>query len=255
VDGFVNFYFHWLRAFGGWLVILLLALMPSVWLFADSALRLLPARFWRLGAVLAFFLFVPTLIVGINAGLHPEIVINPRRPEAQLSAALGLVMLVLIWGIIGSYIVIYWGVVGSETGRGVYRRGQVDPYLTNAQLSALGSNRLNEATLFPQRAYASAVLIEIANQKPYALLKGQTRLGRSRENDVILNQDRTVSRRHGMIWETSGAYVLHNYSSHNPIHYNGQPMAQGQTWILRHGDTLQLGQTQLMFSLGVSSAA
>ena len=254
MDGYVNFHFYWLRAFGGWVVIFLLAGMPTVWLFNDSGLRLLPARFWRLGAMLTFFLFVPTIILGINAALNPAIVINARRPEAQLSAALGLVMVVLVWVIVGSYIVIYWGMMGSETGRGVYRQGEVDPYLTNAQLSALGG-RVQNAALFPQRDYASAVLIEPIKQTSYTLFKGQTRLGRSRDNDVILNQDRTVSRRHGMIWETSGAYVLHNYSSHNPIHYNGQPMTQGQTWILRHGDTLQLGQTRLTFSLMASSVA
>jgi hypothetical protein len=255
VDGFVNFYFHWLRPLGGWLLVLLLAALPTLWLFSDSARRQLPARLWRLGAALAFLLFVPTMIVVINAELHPEIAINPRRPDAQLSAALGLVMLALVWGIIGSYILIYWGMKGSEIGRGVYRQGQTDPYLTNAQRSALGGQPINDAALFPQRSYANAVLIEATKKTPYPLLKGQTRLGRSRDNDVILNQDSSVSRRHGMIWETSGAFVLHNYSLRNPIRYNGQPMAQGQTWILRHGDTLQLGQTRLIFSLKVSSAA
>lgn len=253
MEGFVSFYFHGLRAFGGCLVILLLALMPTVWLFNDSAQRLLPARFWRLSVMLAFLLFVPTLAVGVNAALHPEIAIDPRHPEAQLGATLGLVMLVLVWGIVASYLMMYWGMVGSETGRGLYCLGQSDPHLTNAQRSALGGKALGDMNLFPQRAYANAVLIETTRRRSYPLLKGQTRLGRSRDNDVVLNEDRSVSRRHGMIWETSGAYVLHNYSSHNPIHYNGQPMAQGQTWILRHGDTLQLGRTRLIFSLKASS--
>jgi hypothetical protein len=251
VDSFVNFYFHWLKAFGGWLVVLILAILPAIWLFNDSDMRLLPARWWRLGAVLSLMLFLPTLMLGVNAGLNPDMVIKPERPEAHFSAALGLVMLVLIWVLMGFYIGAYWGMLGSETGKGVYRQGQPDPYLTDAQIDALGGQPVNEATLFPQRAYASALLIEASGPR-HQLLKGQTRLGRSRQNDVILDQDRTISRRHGMIWETFGAYVLHNYSSQNPITCNGVAMMQGQARVLRHGDVLQLGKTQLTFSIGTA---
>jgi hypothetical protein len=249
VDSFVNFYFHWLKPFGGWLVILILAGLPAIWLFNDSDLRLLPTRSWRLGTALTFLLFVPTLVLGVTVGLNPAVGVNPRTPGAQFGAALGLVMLVLIWVMVGSYVIIYWGMIGSESGWGVYEQGQPDPYLTKAQISALGDKLINESTLFPQRANANAILIDQVNQMRYPLLKGQTRMGRSRQNDIVLNQDRTVSRRHGMIWETSGWYVLHNYSSQNPIYYNGQPMTQGQTYILRGGDVLQLGRTQLTFSI------
>lgn len=250
MDGFVHFYFHWLRVFGGWLIVLILAILPTVWLFNDGALRLLPMRWWRLAALLSFLLFLPTLLLGLNAGLNPDVIINTRRPEAQFSAASALVMVALIWVMVGSYIVIYWGMVGSESGEGVYQRGQPDPYLTRAQVTALGDQPYNEETLFPQQAYALAVLIEQPTQKRYPLLKGQTRLGRSRQNDIVLTYDRTISRRHGMIWETSGTYVLHNYATENPILYNGQPMTQGQTCILRYGDLLQLGRTQLVFAMG-----
>jgi len=91
-------------------------------------------------------------------------------------------------------------------------------------------------------------LIDAATRTTYRLLKGQTSLGRSRSNDIVLNQDRTISRRHGMIWETSEAYVLHNYSVQNPIQYNGQLMIQSQTCILKHGDRLQVGKINLIFS-------
>lgn len=251
MDGFVNFYFHWLRAFGGWLIVLILAIMPAIWLFNDSEMRLLPARWWRLGALLSLLLFTPTLVMGLSAGLNPDRVININRPEAHFSAALGLVMLVLIWVLIALYIVAYWGMLGSESGKGVYRQGQADPYLKDAQIDALGGQPVNEATLFPQRAYASALLVEATGMR-HRLLKGQTRLGRSGQNDVVLDQDRTISRRHGLIWETSGTYVLHNSYAQNPISCNGVAMKQGQTRILRHGDVLLLGKTQLTFSIETS---
>jgi len=249
VDSFVHFYFHWLKAFGGWLIVLLLALMPTIWLFNDSSLRMLPARWWRLGSVLSLLLFLPTLMLGINAALNPEMGIHTNRPEAHFSAALGLVMLVLVWVLMAFYIVAYWGMMGSESGTGVYLQGNPDPYITNAQINALGGQQVDDITLIPERAYANALLIE-ANGTRHPLLKGQTRLGRSRQNDIVLDQDRAISRRHGMIWETFDTYVLHNYSSENPIFYNGVAMTQGQTRILRHGDVLRLGKTQLTFSIG-----
>jgi len=257
VDGFVNFYFHWLRAFGGWAVILFLTAVPVIWLFNDSDLRLLPARWWRLSTALTFFLFLPTFLLGVRAALNPTLRVNPLRPDAQFSAALGLVMMVLIWVIVGSYIWIYWGMMGSEGGHGVYRHGEHDPYLTQAQIDALkeGGKPVYQANLFPQRAYAEGILFDEMTHTPYRLMKGQTSLGRSKRNDIVLAQDRAISRRQGMIWETSGTYVLHNYSAHHPIQYNGQLMVQRQTYILKHGDRLHVGKVHLIFSAHGASLA
>ncbi|WP_437621957.1 VWA domain-containing protein [Sorangium sp. So ce1151] len=58
-------------------------------------------------------------------------------------------------------------------------------------------------------------------------------------------KDETVSRRHGLIRAQDGKFVLENLAGTNPINVNGKPLIR--PIHLKHGDTLQIGQTLLRY--------
>ena len=55
----------------------------------------------------------------------------------------------------------------------------------------------------------------------YTLLKDEASIGRSSENDVVLN-DFSVSRRHAMLKNEKGSWVLKDNNSTNGIRINGR---------------------------------
>ena len=70
-----------------------------------------------------------------------------------------------------------------------------------------------------------------------------TRLGRSLSADVHLD-DATVSRRHAMVVEREGAYVLLDDRSMNGTWLNGERVSEA---LLADGDVIQLGAVRLRY--------
>jgi hypothetical protein len=82
----------------------------------------------------------------------------------------------------------------------------------------------------------------------YELRKRSLSIGRSRESDIFL-EDLAVSRLHASIESIgNGNYVLKDEGSANGTKLNGQMVNKYQTYTLREGDRIQLGQTVLVFS-------
>lgn len=73
-----------------------------------------------------------------------------------------------------------------------------------------------------------------------------TTIGRSPENDVVLN-DRTVSRHHALIEYRDDGYRIENLSPGNKILHNGREIQKAR---INEGDRLRVGKTVLVFRAG-----
>jgi pSer/pThr/pTyr-binding forkhead associated (FHA) protein len=81
--------------------------------------------------------------------------------------------------------------------------------------------------------------------RTYTLHGGSTTLGRSPDNDIVLD-DATVSRRHCRVYWREIAYVLEDLTSSNGTYLNRERI---QIAFLYSGDTLQIGEQVLRFTL------
>ena len=82
----------------------------------------------------------------------------------------------------------------------------------------------------------------------YEVRKDSLSIGRSRDSDIFV-EDLAVSRHHASIVNMgSGDYGLKDEGSANGTKVNGQLVTKYQTYPLREGDKIQLGQTVLVWS-------
>jgi len=77
----------------------------------------------------------------------------------------------------------------------------------------------------------------------FPILKQKITIGRSKNNDLTLNDD-TVSRHHAEILETKKGYFIGDLGSYNKTTINGKSV---ESAFLKHGDKVQLGLTKLSF--------
>jgi hypothetical protein len=68
-------------------------------------------------------------------------------------------------------------------------------------------------------------------------------LGRQ-EGSTVRLAERKASRQHARIWVEGADYVLEDLASSNGTRVNGRKVLR---WVLRHGDTIQIGKTRLLF--------
>ena len=73
-----------------------------------------------------------------------------------------------------------------------------------------------------------------------------TIIGRLRSNDLVLDSA-TVSRRHGRVTRENNCYEIADINSRNGILINNEPLKPNERRLLLHGDTLKLGDQQLVF--------
>ncbi|HEY0386200.1 MAG TPA: DUF3616 domain-containing protein, partial [Pyrinomonadaceae bacterium] len=79
----------------------------------------------------------------------------------------------------------------------------------------------------------------------YFASQPELEIGKASHNHVILN-DPTVSNTHAMLLARDGGYSIVDLGSRNGTYVNGHRLST-QAHTLRHGDTIQLGQTVLTF--------
>jgi predicted component of type VI protein secretion system len=70
-------------------------------------------------------------------------------------------------------------------------------------------------------------------------------IGRSRENDVVLDSDRTVSRIQAILELVSDAWTVRDVGSRNGTRLNSD-LILGER-LLRHGDEIRIGDVKLVF--------
>ncbi len=98
------------------------------------------------------------------------------------------------------------------------------------------------------------ILAEKSNIKEYHLGEKDVLIGRTEENDIVLD-DSAVSRKHAKIGKDGGRYRLTDLGSHNGTILNGELI---QSVFLNDGDQIKIGGNTLTFYIqepGVSAAA
>ncbi|MBM3948617.1 MAG: FHA domain-containing protein [SAR202 cluster bacterium] len=70
-------------------------------------------------------------------------------------------------------------------------------------------------------------------------------LGRRPDNDLVVDEV-SVSRRHALVMETAGGYVVRDLNSTSGNFVNRERIADGER-VLRHGDRIRIGGSQVVF--------
>jgi len=83
-------------------------------------------------------------------------------------------------------------------------------------------------------------------------VKPQTRIGRERDNDVVLLDPR-ASRYHAQISFESGQWTVQDLGSSNQTYLNGEPVSE--TMPLKSGDRIGIGETEFTFIIPGAPAA
>lgn len=71
------------------------------------------------------------------------------------------------------------------------------------------------------------------------------KIGRSRENDIVIIDDPMVSRRHALIEQKGDIFYLIDKDSTNGTFLNNSPIPKGGRCELKSGDIIKLGKTIL----------
>jgi len=99
----------------------------------------------------------------------------------------------------------------------------------------------------PEPYFGSVLRIELGD-RPGACFQirpnGSTWIGRDDSANDIIIASSSVSRRHGRIESDGDRYLIHDLGSTNGTYVNGQPVSSA---ILRHGDTVSIGNAVLRF--------
>jgi serine/threonine protein kinase len=81
----------------------------------------------------------------------------------------------------------------------------------------------------------------------YQLEKREVAIGRASSNDILLSEDKLVSRYHATVRYENDNYVLYDEGSANGTFVNGQRLARGESRILRDDDHVSIGKHELVF--------
>ncbi|HKP86614.1 MAG TPA: DUF3616 domain-containing protein [Blastocatellia bacterium] len=79
----------------------------------------------------------------------------------------------------------------------------------------------------------------------YFINRQEIEIGKASHNHIVLN-DPTVSNTHAIVMSRGGGYSIVDLGSRNGTYINGERLGN-QSHTLRHGDSIQLGQTLLAF--------
>lgn len=233
-----NWWYNGVGGFGGWMIFILLAIVAVAYVLFDSSNRGIKAPGWRLATVLPLLLFVPTILVRYL--LNP-LTITPTAPE--WSMVLGVIGAIIAIAAGVGYAVTYWGVTPPATTS----QSAPPPVILAPPAPPMArpvERAPREPAAKPQRDAAGAWLVEEASNRQHILYRGDTKLGRRTDNDVVFS-DLTVSKEQALIRAEGNTFTLYDRGSSGGTFVNGQRV-QGPV-ILYHGDTIEMGEVKLVF--------
>lgn len=91
-------------------------------------------------------------------------------------------------------------------------------------------------------------LFEVASAAGVSLIpvRGSTmRVGRAVDNDIVLGQERTVSRRHAQFEQREDTWVVSDLGSHNGTFVNGERLRAGEERTIGAGDVVGVGDATI----------
>ena len=106
---------------------------------------------------------------------------------------------------------------------------------------------MERTSVMVDKGQQPGVLISKATQssgrKTYSMRQRVTSIGRSSQNDVVL-EDPTVSRHHATVRREDRGYFLYDFASTNGTRVNGRKVYRKK---LADGDIIELGRSILVF--------
>ncbi len=106
------------------------------------------------------------------------------------------------------------------------------------------SNRHGSSTMVGPSVAPTLEIVRGNEQGKTTRLKLKTRIGRERDNDLVLTDPR-VSRYHALIELVGGKWSIRDMGSANGTLVNGRPVSEGH--VLQADDRVTLGDTDLVF--------
>lgn len=231
--------FQWWYDWGLFLF-LLLDILAIFWIFLDSANRRINALAWRMGAIVPVLLILPSFFIKFSS------------PEAQINMA-NLIEPFFWVGLFGGIIPIVLAVVYAAS---VASRPAVPVAPPPPPPMQPGYPPVQVPVQVPQPPVAPPrpprpkangwlyIQSGPAAGRSFQLNMGDTRIGRSPDNDIVLN-DPEVSKSHALIREQGGQFTIQDLGSTNGTFVNGQRLYSVQ--MLYDGDNVRIGQAVLIF--------
>jgi len=115
-----------------------------------------------------------------------------------------------------------------------------------ASAALLNAERAPDQSPSPT-AHAFLVLATLPGQPRVSLDKPETYIGRLQRSDIVLPNDKLVSRRHAVIQLENGIFTLFDLGSSNGTFVNGRELFAPTP--LHHGDHISIGEHELIFQL------
>jgi hypothetical protein len=270
-----NFFFN---GIGYWFYFLILALAALIWIFYDSSRRKLDAVSWRIGAVVALLLMIPSIFFkftvletqvidyyDLKSQIeYLEIYQEPsdwRHTVDDLRATLstfppltGAVEPIMFMGFLGgiggamlafAFYISFQGVSsGSPAGvPGGYAPPPPPPPPPSGRQQPRSGPAAGPPPVVKPKAHAWLVA---QDGRSYQLNQGVTTIGRASENDIQLTSDSTVSSRHAKIEEQNNHFKFFDLGSTNGSRVNDRVVRE--PILLAANDQIQLGDnTKLNF--------
>ncbi len=83
--------------------------------------------------------------------------------------------------------------------------------------------------------------------REYILDKAEMSIGRAPGSDILLSKDKLTSRRHATILYENGQYSIRDERSANGTFVNSQQLDESSVRVLQNGDTISIGEHELIF--------
>jgi len=269
-----NFFFN---GIGFWFYLLLLALAALIWVYYDSSSKNLDAASWRIGAVIAVGLLIPSIFFKFsiqeyqveeyynlqNQIKYLEAYQEPddwrhrvddlraqMRSYPPLAGALEPIMYMGLVGGLGgvilaiAYTVTFQGATaksGAGSGPGMYPQGAPPP--PPQPRTQRRQSRQKPSSPPPQLKPKAHAWLVSQDGRSYQLNQGSTTIGTSVKNDIAIDKDTTVSRGHAKVVEQNNHFRLHDLGSTNGTRVNKKTVRE--PILLAANDQIQLGDDTL----------
>jgi len=244
-DKFFQWYFvNGLGSLGGWFIFFFIAVCAAIWLFYDSSNRKIQANGWRLAIVLLLCLMIPTNIWRFSGNIGRV----SLDPFLEAIFYLGLLGGILPPILAAGYYVTYRGTSSYSGGDNYLGNDYVPTILPDSRAQDNYGGRggyRNEAPVAPQPEKRKVAAWLVGGGRNYQLCQGKTTIGKSMDNDISLEGDRTICRHHASITEQNGHYRLMDLGSTNGTKVNGKRL-HNEAIIIEADDEIQFGDNTVL---------